>query len=115
MVEGRPLLNGVFVNGHGPYRFLVDTGTTLNHLDLKIAQSIGLKATFRTELISSGGVSYATGADGIEIAVGPVRSDRQTFLFAVSTRCIGRMPTFKACSGRNFFRDSISCWTCAGR
>ena len=82
LTRGRPVVDGVYVNGHGPYRFLVDTGTTSNHLEPKLARSIGLKVTFRTELASSAGVTIAQGSDGIEVALGPVRADGQMFLFA---------------------------------
>jgi hypothetical protein len=82
ILEGRPVVDGVYVNGHGPYRFLVDTGTTANHLDPKLARSIGLTATFRTELASSAGVTVVPGGDGIEVVLGSVRADGQTFLFA---------------------------------
>jgi hypothetical protein len=80
--EGRPIVDGVYVNGHGPYRFLVDTGSTLNHLEPRLAQSIGLKPTFRTELTSSAGVTVAAGATGIEVALDSARAEGQTFLFA---------------------------------
>lgn len=28
--EGRPIVDGIYVNGHGPYLFLIDTGTNVN-------------------------------------------------------------------------------------
>jgi hypothetical protein len=82
MREGHPLVRGVYINGHGPYRFLLDTGSTLNHLDPKLAQAIGLTATFRSELRSAVGVISVPGAEGLEVTVDTVRADRQTFLFA---------------------------------
>jgi hypothetical protein len=81
-VDGRPLVDGVYVNGHGPYRFLVDTATTSNHIEPGLAQAIGLRATFRTELASAVGVVTALGSDGVELALGEQRADRQEFLFA---------------------------------
>jgi hypothetical protein len=82
VIEGRPVVGGVYVNGHGPYCFLLDTGTTLNHLDPKLAHSIGLEPTFRTGLLTSTGVISAPGAGGIVVALDSVRADDQTFLFA---------------------------------
>jgi hypothetical protein len=82
VVEGRPVVDGVYVNGHGPYRFLVDTATTSNHIEPGLAQAIGLTATFRTELASSVGLITALGSDGVEVALGDARADRQEFLFA---------------------------------
>ncbi len=82
VVEGRPVMDGVFVNGHGPYRFLVDTATTMNHMEPGLARSIGLEATFRTRLSSSVGDVEALGSEGIEIVVGEARAGGQQFLFA---------------------------------
>jgi hypothetical protein len=70
----------VYVNGHGPYRFLLDTGSTLNHLDPKLAKSIGLDVTFHTVLTSSTGRTAADGCDRGEIRLGPASADGQAFL-----------------------------------
>jgi hypothetical protein len=80
--DGRPVVDGVYINGQGPYRFLVDTGATLNHLDARIAKKIGLKEAFQTRLTSSTGVVPAGGATGIGVVLDSVRADDQTFLFA---------------------------------
>src|SRR5580704_11540667 len=80
--DGRPVVDGVYVNGHGPYRFLLDTGATLNHLEPKLAESIGLKATFHTELRSATGVTPVSGRDGMTVSLGSARAEGQTFLFA---------------------------------
>jgi hypothetical protein len=80
--EGRPFIDGVYINGHGPYRFLVDTGATLNHFDLRTAKSIGLTENFHTTLTSSVGVTAVSGGGGVEVTVGQIRIDNQIFLFA---------------------------------
>jgi Aspartyl protease len=81
MTEGHPVIRGVYVNGHGPYSFLLDTGTTANHMDPKLAQRIGLKPTFRSELVSSTGAEYVPGTDGVEVTLGSVHAEGQRFLF----------------------------------
>jgi hypothetical protein len=35
--DGHPIVDGVYVNGHGPYRFLVDTGTNVNLIETDLA------------------------------------------------------------------------------
>ncbi|MDE3198756.1 MAG: retropepsin-like domain-containing protein, partial [Acidobacteriota bacterium] len=102
MVEGRPLLGGVYLNGHGPYRFLIDTGTTMNHLDPGVAKAIGLKAAFRTELVSSAGVTYAPGAGGITVTVDRVRADSQSFLFAGLDAVQQTYPNVRGVLGEEF-------------
>jgi hypothetical protein len=80
--EGCPIVDGVYVNGHGPYRFLLDTGTQLNHLDPKLAKSIGLRAVLRVDVISSFAISQAPAADGIEIALESVKAGGQKMVFS---------------------------------
>ena len=80
--HGRPVVDGVYLNGHGPYRFLVDTGTTLNHVDPQVAEAIGITATFATEVRTAAGRTQASGTSGIDVTLGPGRAERQTFLFA---------------------------------
>ena len=82
IIQGHTIVEGVYVNGHGPYSFLLDTGTTANHIDSRVASSIGLTPTFRSELISSAGTRYVPGTDGIEVVLGDVRAEKQRFLFA---------------------------------
>ncbi len=82
IIQGHPVVDGVYVNGHGPYRFLLDTGTTSNHLDPKIAKLIGLKPTFQSQLVSPTGVTYVSGAEGIEVSLDSVHAIQQRFLFA---------------------------------
>ena len=102
ILDGRPVVSGVYVNHHGPYQFLLDTGTTLNHLDPWLAKSIGLKPTFRTPLLSATGVTSVTGADGIEVTLNPVRADDQTFLFGGLETIQRSLPDVKGVLGQAF-------------
>jgi hypothetical protein len=79
--QGRPVVDGVYLNGHGPYRFLVDTGATLNHVDPRVARAIGVTTTFETEMRTVVGTTHASGTSGIEVALGPARVEQQSFLF----------------------------------
>ena len=80
--DGHPIVDGVYVNGNGPYRFLVDTGTNVNLIGSSLAQSIGLTASFRTEFASPTGLTIARGSDGIEVQLDRVKADNQKFLFS---------------------------------
>jgi len=79
--DGRPLVDGVYVNGHGPYRFLVDTGANVNLMETGLARKIGLKATFQVDLASAAGKIPTSGSDGNEVALDSVRAGEQKFLF----------------------------------
>src|SRR5580658_3878013 len=80
--EGRPFVDGVFVNGYGPYRFLVDTGTNMNLIESGLAKKIGMQPTFRDEVETSMGKIRMPGSDGNVVELGPVRADRQRFQFS---------------------------------
>jgi hypothetical protein len=80
--DGRPIVDGVFVNGHGPYRFLLDTGTNVNLIETGIAKKIGMNATFQVDLASAAGKVPASGSDGNKVALDPVKADDQKFVFS---------------------------------
>jgi hypothetical protein len=80
--DGRPIVDDVYVNSHGPYRFLLDTGTQLNHLDPKLAKSIGLEPTIQAEIVTASSVAQAPAAEGIEIALESVKANGQRIVFS---------------------------------
>jgi hypothetical protein len=79
---GRPVVDGVFVNGNEPYRFLVDTGTNVNLIGADLAAKIGMNATFEVDLASSAGKTRTPGSDGNEVALDSVEADEQKFLIS---------------------------------
>jgi hypothetical protein len=79
--NGRPVVDGVYVNGHGPYRFLLDTGSTYDHIDPALASAIGLTPTLRTTLVSSTGAVSASGSAGADVQLGEACADEQILLF----------------------------------
>src|ERR1700682_4739357 len=78
--DGFVFVNAI-INGHGPFRMLVDTGTTTSLLDPEAASEAGLSFDHRVVLVSLGGekpfLATSTGelqvasarATGVEIAV----------------------------------------------
>jgi hypothetical protein len=102
ILGGRPVVSGVYLNRHGPYQFLLDTGTTLNHLDPWVARSIGLKPTFRTPLLSATGTTSVNGADGIEVTLDTVRADGQTFLLGGLDAIQRSLPDVQGVLGQAF-------------
>jgi hypothetical protein len=80
--EGRPIVDGVYVNGHGPYRFLVDTGANVNLIENGLARTIGMHATFQVDLASAAGKTLMLGSDGNEVNFDSVKANGQKFLFS---------------------------------
>jgi hypothetical protein len=81
VLGGRPVVDGVMVNGNGPYRFLIDTGAETNQLDRRIAAKIGLTPTFQVELATAAGVARVGGGKQSEIALGSAHAANQELLF----------------------------------
>jgi len=79
---GRPIVDGVYVNGHGPYRFLLDTGTNVNLIELGLARTIGMNATFQIEVASAAGKTPMPGSDRNQVVLDRVKADGQKFLFS---------------------------------
>lgn len=55
--DGRPVVDGVFVNGHGPCRFLVDTGSNVNLIETGYPEVIAkYRLVKRSSLFAKGRV-----------------------------------------------------------
>jgi hypothetical protein len=92
----------VFVNGHGPYRFLLDTGTNLNLIETTLARSLGMTATFRTELESSTGAVSVSGVDTCVIRANSAEADRQLILISDLQAIRKRWPGVQGVLGQAF-------------
>lgn len=63
------MLTQVYLNGHGPFRMIVDTGATASALRPEIAKRIGLKPQYRVEQVTAAGSSYVlTGRASVRVA-----------------------------------------------
>lgn len=80
-ISGIPVVEGVFLNGHGPYRFLLDTGSQVNQVEASIARKIGLAATFQVKLATTTGAIPADGGPVAEVSLGSTSVSNQVFLF----------------------------------
>jgi hypothetical protein len=100
--DGRPILDGVYVNGHGPYRFLLDTGANVNLIETRLARVIGLPSTFRTEFASLMNNAAASGSDGIEMCLDSVCAGGQEFLYSDLGAIRRRWPDVQGVAGQWF-------------
>ena len=82
MLDGLPMVD-VLVNGRGPYRFVLDTGASMNQMDPALADSLGLAPTFKSQLGSSTtGWTFVLGAGGVSVALDGAEAADQMFFFA---------------------------------
>jgi hypothetical protein len=82
LVSGYPLVANVFVDGHGPFRFLVDTGAQTNQMDSALAERLGLRCTFRTVLATAAGEAVVAGGRVGEVRIGSAAASDQEFLYS---------------------------------
>lgn len=81
IILGRPVVDGVYLNGHGPFRFLIDTGAETNQVEDSVARKIGLARTFRVDMVTTGGTAPAVGGMVGEVNLGSTTAFGQEFLF----------------------------------
>ena len=81
LVQGRAIVDCVYLNGQGPYRFLLDNGAQTNDLHIGVAAKMGLKAEFRTQLTTLSGAHWVPGGHLGQVKVGPAVANNQEFLF----------------------------------
>jgi hypothetical protein len=80
--QGCPVVDGVYVNGHGPYRFLVDTGANINLIDAHLAQSIGLSVASQTNVTSVAQNTSVPLSKGNQVVLDSIKAEGQEFLFS---------------------------------
>jgi hypothetical protein len=100
--EGRPVVDGIYLNGHGPYRFLLDTGTNVNLIEKSLALAIGMNVTFYVELESAVGKISVGGSDENEVELGPAKVNGQRFLYSGLESIHKLMPDVRGVLGQSF-------------
>jgi hypothetical protein len=102
IVNGSPVVDDVYLNGQGPYRFLVDTGAETNLLETKLARKLGIEATFQTKLITAAGTSAAEGTKVGRVSLGPAEAADQPFLFTGLDGVHASAPEIRGILGQPF-------------
>lgn len=91
--QGVPVVDEVFLNGNGPYRFLLDTGSQSNELDPRVASKLGIESTLSFVMNTPAGQTSVHGGRLKAVQVGPMKAFDQEVLFTsfagVSKRCPG--------------------------
>jgi len=80
--DGRPVADGIYVNGHGPFRFLIDTGSNINLIQDDLAANIGMASGFTVEMASAAGKTSLAGSDSNQIVLDTASATGQRFLFS---------------------------------
>ncbi len=62
-------IEGILIDGHGPFRFLLDTGAESTVLDPAVAEQIGLRPNYRVEVVSVNGSRLVAAAGSVDLTV----------------------------------------------
>ena len=102
ILAGRPIVDGVYLNGHGPFRFLLDTGAQTNQLEAAIARKLELKPTFRVEFATATGNALVPAGHVADVTLGPATASNQEFLFSELEAIHAFSPSIKGVLGQEF-------------
>ena len=102
LLAGKPVVDAVFINGHGPFRFLLDTGSQSNQIDAKLARKLGIADTLRLDLETPSGQSTVHGGHVSEVSLGPAQATEQEFLFTRFSDLDPLSPDIRGILGQEF-------------
>jgi hypothetical protein len=101
-ISGIPVVDGVFLNGQGPYRFLLDTGAQTNQVEASLARKIGLVASFQIPMKTVTGSVPVDGGKVDDVTLGSASAPAQLFLFTPLDGPHALSPEIKGVLGQNF-------------
>jgi hypothetical protein len=102
IISGLPIVDCVYINGKGPFRFLLDTGEQSNEMDPDLARKLGIEITFQTELDTPAGASRVPGATASLVSVGNVDAANQEFLITNREALRSLSPDIRGTIGQQF-------------
>jgi Aspartyl protease len=102
ILSGRPIVDGVYCNGKGPFRFLIDTGNHSNQIDAHLAQKLGLAPTFQVQLYTPSGSSRVPGTKVDKLTLGSSEATGQAFLITSLEGVHALSPDIQGILGQEF-------------
>jgi len=102
VIAGMPVVDGVFLNGHGAYGFLLDTGSQSNQVDSSLARKLGLAATLQLHLQTPSGESTVPGGLVDKVTLGQLEASDREFLFIRSDDLTILPPDVRGILGQDF-------------
>jgi hypothetical protein len=101
-LSGVPVVDGVFLNGHGPYRFIIDTGAQVNQVEASTARKLGVAATFQVKMATVAGIIPVAGGQIDEVSLGSAAASSQQFLFTALDVAHRLSPEIEGVLGQEF-------------
>jgi hypothetical protein len=102
ILGGRPVASRVFLNGQGPFRFLLDTGAQSNQVQVSLARKLGLAPSFQVALDTASGTTRVPGGRVAEVTLGDATAADQEFLFTTMEAVHALSPDIQGVLGQEF-------------
>ena len=96
------MVDSVYINGKGPYRFLLDTGASTNQIDEKLAMELGLAMSYRVEFVTANGQGYLPGGLVQEISLGGVTARNAEMIWTPAAAGFGLNGAVRGLIGQEF-------------
>lgn len=101
-ISGLPVVDGVYINGQGPFRFLIDTGDQTNEMDPQLARTLGLTAASNVELDTPAGISSVPRTLVSVVSLGTAGAVDQEFLITDRAALRRLSPDIRGTIGQKF-------------
>jgi len=105
VVQGRPVVDQVRINGRGPYRFLLDTGAQTNQLQAGLVRELGLQASFQVALDTAAGTMRVKGGRVDSLSLGTAVAMNQELLFTSLDEVHALLPEIQGVVGQEFLSN----------
>jgi len=100
-----PVLAAVYLEGRGPYRFLLDTGSETNLLDSKFAAKLGIRPKSTTKLITAAGSTSVGKVRALTVSLDSAVAEDQHFILTELPGLRERSPDIRGILGQEFLRN----------
>src|SRR5262249_19282127 len=82
ILAGAPVVDGVFIDGQGPFRFVLDTGAQSSMISTALAEKLGMKAVFRTVTVTQTGQVIRNAYKAQMVRIGETETSDELFVAA---------------------------------
>ena len=82
LLGGVPVVDGVYLDGHGPYRFVLDTGAQRSRISASLADALGWKTAFRTKAVTQTHTVMRDGYRASHVQLGEIETTDEEFVAA---------------------------------
>ena len=102
LLGGVPVVDGVYLDGHGPYRFVLDTGAQRSRISASLAAALGWKPAFQTKAVTQTHAVMRDGFRASHVRLGEIEATDEEFVAASFTDIQELDPNIQGFLGQSF-------------